>query len=207
MVFHPVREGSQATGMQDPNADQGVPHAAATGFDSQGRTSPSNSRMLANYLAHIEQLLDKQRYDAALREAFDLPYVAAALAEPQLGGSGERVKAWCDKWLRPLEAERDCPEFDNLRVYRILSERLEREELASSEPVPVKALRRLRLGRLTRSALGGISAERDTALDPEEADAVETCSILIEAARRWYAHSACHDGTVQANLARLAVLR
>jgi hypothetical protein len=32
-------------------------------------------------------------------------------------------------------------------------------------------------------------------------------TALIEAARRWYARSACHDPTVQANLARLAVLR
>jgi hypothetical protein len=31
--------------------------------------------------------------------------------------------------------------------------------------------------------------------------------VLVDAARRWYARSACHDSTVQANLARLAVLR
>ena len=33
------------------------------------------------------------------------------------------------------------------------------------------------------------------------------CTALTEAARRWYARNACHDPTVQANLARLAVLR
>lgn len=163
--------------------------------------------MFANYLAGIERLLDQQRCDLAVRDAFDLPHIAVALADPQLRSCGERVKAWCDKWLRPLEADRDPQGFDHLRVYRILSERGEREELSSSEAVPARALRRLRLSRLTRTALGGITADRHTAPGSEEADAVEICSMLIEAARRWYAQSACCDATVQANLARLAVLR
>jgi hypothetical protein len=43
--------------------------------------------------------------------------------------------------------------------------------------------------------------------EPRENEAFDMCAALIEAARRWYARSACHDPTVQANLARLAVLR
>jgi len=35
----------------------------------------------------------------------------------------------------------------------------------------------------------------------------DIATALIEAAKRWYARSACHDPIVQANLARLAVLR
>src|ERR1700681_3170070 len=50
--------------------------------------SPSSSRMLAGYLTDIEQLLDEQHRDAALREAFDLPRIAVALTDPQLRCSG-----------------------------------------------------------------------------------------------------------------------
>jgi hypothetical protein len=53
----------------------------------------------------------------------------------------------------------------------------------------------------------GFNAGRSTTLPAEGMNAVETCTILVEAARRWYAQNAVHDKTVQANLARLAVLR
>ena len=53
--------------------------------------------MLAGYLTDIEQLLDEQHRDAALREAFDLPRIAVALTDPQLRCSGERMKTWCEK--------------------------------------------------------------------------------------------------------------
>jgi hypothetical protein len=36
---------------------------------------------------------------------------------------------------------------------------------------------------------------------------LEIITALLEAARRWYARCAVHDPPVQANLARLAVLR
>src|SRR5579864_6734687 len=42
-------------------------------------TSPSSSRMIATYLTDIEQMLDEERWDAALREASDLPRIAVAL--------------------------------------------------------------------------------------------------------------------------------
>src|SRR5437762_685052 len=45
--------------------------------------SPSSSRMLARYLTDIEQLLDEQHGEAALREAFDLPRIAVALTDPE----------------------------------------------------------------------------------------------------------------------------
>ena len=35
--------------------------------------------MLASYLSDIELLLEEQRWEQALREAFDLPQIAAAL--------------------------------------------------------------------------------------------------------------------------------
>ena len=63
--------------------------------------------MLASYLADIEQLLDEQRSEAALREAFDLPEIAVALADPQLRSSGDRVKAWCHEWIAPRDAHGD----------------------------------------------------------------------------------------------------
>lgn len=51
------------------------------------------------------------------------------------------------------------------------------------------------------------SPSRTGALDPEASETAQICTALVEAARRWYARSACHDITVQTNLARLAVLR
>jgi hypothetical protein len=36
---------------------------------------------------------------------------------------------------------------------------------------------------------------------------MDFCSTVVDAVRRWYAHFACRDPIVQANLARLAVLR
>ena len=73
--------------------------------------------------------------------------------------------------------------------------------------MPTRALRRLRLRRYLRTPSRGFSARHSESLAPQETEAVEMCTALVEAARRWYARSACHDTTVQTNLARLAVLR
>ena len=67
-----------------------------------GAAAPSSSRMLASYLTDIEQLLDEQRWDAALREACDLPRIAVALSDPQLRCSGDEVGMWCRQWIPPL---------------------------------------------------------------------------------------------------------
>src|SRR6202030_4094952 len=94
---------------------------------------PSSSRMLAAYLTDIEQLLDEQHRDAALREAFDLPRIAVALTDPQLRCSGEQVKTWCEQWIGPPGSE-PAPKLDYERVGRNLSERVAGDGQAASVP-------------------------------------------------------------------------
>jgi hypothetical protein len=163
--------------------------------------------MLTNYLADIDHLLDEQHWEGALREAFDLPHIAVALADSHLRSSVDRLKTWCAEWVRPLEADRTSRGLEYERVYRIVCDHVDGEGLSTFETVPALALRRLRLRRLSRTPPRGFNSDRSNTPDAEGADAVEICSTLVDAARRWYAHSACHDATVQANLARLAVLR
>jgi hypothetical protein len=170
----------------------------------QEHAAPSSSRMLASYLTDIEQLLDEQHEDVALREAFDLPRIAVALTDPQLRCSGEQVKTWCEQWIGPPGSE-PVPKLDYERVGRNLSERVTADGKTPS--VPTRALQRLRLRRHVRTPPRGFSAGRTEHLSSEDPEAVEMCTALVDAARRWYARSACHDTTVQTNLARLAVLR
>lgn len=167
--------------------------------------APSSSRMFAAYLADIEQLLDAQRREPALREALDLPRIAIALGDPQLRCNREALHRWCEEWIRPPGAERDAQGVDYERLVRGIDERLAQ----TSEPdgVPMRALRRLQLRRHARTAPRGFRARRLPDLPAREGETFDMAAALIEAARRWYARSACHDPTVQANLARLAVLR
>jgi len=164
-----------------------APHPPAAPVAHRTPSAPSSSRMFAAYLGDIEQLLDAHRPEAALREALDLPRIAVALADPQLRCSRERLKTWCEEWIRPPGAERDAHGLAYEHLARNITERV----LQGAEPasVPTRALRRLE------------------DLPARESEAFDMCAALIEAARRWYARSACHDPTVQANLARLAVLR
>lgn len=165
----------------------------------RGLTTPSSSRMLASYLTDIEQLLEEQRWDAALREACDLPRIAVALSNPELRCSGEDVGTWCAQWLPRAQP----PGADNP------------EPLVKTAPaqqsgpaaVPALALRRLQLRRHVRTPPRGYRQSPADSLDPQGAQSAETGLALIGAARRWYARSGCHDPTVQSNLARLAVLR
>ena len=161
--------------------------------------------MVAAYLVDIEQLLDAQRREAALREALDLPSIAVALADPGLRSSRERVARWCQEWIRPPGAERDAHGLDYEQLARKISERV--AQTAEPEGAPMRALRRLQLRRHARTAPRGFGARRAADLPPRESEAFDMCTALIEAARCWYARTACHDPTVQANLARLAVLR
>jgi hypothetical protein len=158
--------------------------------------------MLASYLTDIEQLLDEQRWDAALREACDLPRIAVALSDPQLRCSGEEVGMWCRQWMTP---ERD----DAAQEAAPAGEQATAADSEASAPqlVPTTALRRLRLRRHVRTPPRGYAPTPDETLNPREAQSDETGRALVGAARRWYARSGCHDPTVQANLARLAVLR
>jgi hypothetical protein len=167
--------------------------------------APSSSRMFAAYLTDIEQLLDARRRDAALREALELPRLAVALADPGLRCSRERVRTWCEEWIRPPGAERDAQGLDYERLAGNIIERV--VQAADADAIPMRALRRLQLRRHARTAPRGFRASRTGDLSARESELFDLCTALIEAARRWYARSACHDPIVQANLARLAVLR
>jgi hypothetical protein len=156
--------------------------------------------MLASYFTDIEQLLEDQRWDAALREACDLPRIAVALSDPQLRCSGEEVATWCRQWLRA--AGEGGAAQDGLPCASA------HQAAAGDAPsVPTRALRRLQLRRHVRLLPRGFRREPQAGLDAHAAEAVATGRALVEAARRWYARSGCHDPTVQVNLARLAVLR
>ena len=182
-----------------------VSYPSAAPVANRTPSPPSSSRMVAAYLADIEQLLDAQRREAALREALDLPSIAVALADPRLHSSREQVTKWCQEWIRPPGAERDAHGLDYEHLARNAAERV--AQTAEPDGVPVRALRRLQLRRHARTAPRGFRARRAGDLSPRDSEAFDVCTALIEAARRWYARSACHDPTVQANLARLAVLR
>jgi hypothetical protein len=190
------------TRMQDQRARESVARDGALG--TKARVAPSSSRMLTSYMSDIEQLLDEQQWERALREALDLPLIAVALADPQLSTSSERLKAWCDEWIRPEDPDSNARCADYERVSATVIARAAGEAGAA---VPSLALKRLRLRRLVRTPPRGFNAGRSGTLGPEGVNAVETCTILVEGARRWYAQGAVHDKTVQANLARLAVLR
>ena len=162
--------------------------------------------MLASYLSDIELLLEEQRWEQALREAFDLPQIAAALSDPRMQISVDRVQAWCEEWVKNGEEQPTITDPDVGRIVQLVCERADRASMAN-ELVPALALRRLRLHRLQRTRHRGFKSGPLTLLGPEAADTTQICTTLVHAARRWYAQSACHDAVVQANLARLAVLR
>src|SRR3569833_477562 len=178
--------------------------ASAKAVGNNMRVALSCSRMLTSYLSDVEQLLDEQRWEAALRDVFDLPLIAVALSDAQLSASSERLKAWCHEWIRPVEPDRNVRGADYERVCSTVLSRHVQDDEAS---VSSLALKRLRLRRHARTPPRGFSFDRSGTLGPEANSAIDTCTILVEAARRWYGHSAVHDSIVQANLARLAVLR
>ena len=160
--------------------------------------------MFASYLTDVERLLDEHRSEVALREALDLPRLAVALGDSRLRASAEQVTQWCGEWIRPPGAEHDVQGLDYERLARRIAERS--AELAGTEPVPMRALRRLQLRRHVRMPPRGFVPER-VYLTAREAETAEICDALLEASARWYARSACHDPAVQNNLSRLAVLR
>jgi len=165
---------------------------------ARGSTPPSSSRMLTRYLTDIEELLEHQHWEAALREARDLPQIVVALADPALHSSAEAVTRWGERWIAPEE-----------RTTALVAAALQPSfaESSTAAAVPTRALRRLQLRRHVRTAPRGYPLEAPADLAPAEREAIDTARSLVQSARLWYAHSGCHDSTVQANLARLAVLR
>jgi hypothetical protein len=168
-------------------------------------TVPSSSRMLASYLTDIEQLLDEQRWDAALRDASDLPRIAVALSDPLMRASSVEVAQWCSRWVTPSHPAIGAAQVIPDRAGG--SAPLPPHPGSATPSVPTAALRRLQLRRHARSRPRGFLLGPDESLDPQAADSVQTGRTLVEATRRWYARSGVHDPTVQTNLARLAVLR
>ena len=174
--------------------------------DVDSWVQPSSSRMLTAYLADVEQNLDEQRWDLAFRDAIDLPQIAVALTDPALRSSAERCKAWCAQWVRPANAANDSA-VEHQRICEIVEKHAERAAPNSSDAVPSVALRRLRLRRHARNAPRGFNGGRTVRENSDAAETFAICTAVVEGIRRWYANSACHDATAQANLARLAVLR
>jgi hypothetical protein len=168
------------------------------------RTSPSSSRMLASYLTDIEQLLDEQRWDAALRDAADLPRIAVALSDPLMRSSSDDVAQWCTRWLTPCDPALGAQLVPDCAGGLTP---LQAHAGSASPSVPAAALRRLQLRRHARTLPRGFLVGPDESLEPAAADSVQTGRALVEATRRWYARSGVHDATVQLNLSRLAVLR
>ena len=190
--------------MHDQHAHERDTPSKARILSSSPRVRPSSSKMLTNYLADIEQLLDEQNWDVATREARDLPRVAVALSDPQMRCSGERIRKWCADWIRPIKTE-SASHVDLERVTRALLHGV--SESDTTEAVPTSALRQFRLRRLARTPPSRFPSDRSRNLTTEGNDAVEICTTVGDAMRRWYAHEAAGSQTVQANLARLAVLR
>jgi hypothetical protein len=180
---------------------------AATPAGRRAAFKTLSSKMFDTYLTDIEQLLQHQIWSAALTDALVLPHIAVALSDPRQGSSGEQYKAWCATWVRPDARTSAQSAGDGERLFRMWCERAGCPEQDAARAVPVRALRQLRLRRLARPMSPGCHPSHPKTGDADAVQAVEVCTLLIDAARRWYTRRAARDDIVQANLARLAVMR
>lgn len=166
-----------------------------------------SSRMLESYLGDVEYLLREGLWGEAEPLALALPHICAALSHLDLASSRERFQEWCEAWVRPPVADTSLSVPKPEQLYRLATERGADTPAEQSPSVPLRPLRQLRLRRLSRAAP---ARRRGTLTDLRglrEEPAREACVVLVEAVRRWYSDWAALDATVQANLARLAVLR
>src|ERR1700752_611438 len=124
-----------------------MPETPTGSVTSAGRPVPSSSRMVASYLTDVEKLLEAQRWDAALCEAYDLPRIAVALTDPTLQSSGEQLKNWCEQWIRPADEEDAGDLLDYEHVCRAVCDHIEHDDTAEPKSITARALRRLRLRR------------------------------------------------------------
>jgi hypothetical protein len=193
--------------MLETQAPESAPRPPAKPPAPRPSVAPSASRTFARFMNDISQLLDEHRYEAAARIATDLPQIAVALADPGLSCSADRIRAWCEQWIRPSAARRDASGSEHETICRSACERIARSEGSQPQWVPARALKRLRLRRHVRNPPRGYLPARTDRLSTEDAAAVQYSEALLEAGRVWYARSAVHDPTVQQNLSRLTVLR
>ncbi len=190
---------------QRPAPDRGTGSAAPNPSNSRhGR-----SRMLDAYLNDIDYLMRERLWAEAVPLALALPHICAAISDPTLKSSPEHYLEWCQNWVRPSRTDTGVTVPTADALFRLAQSRAEVADDESGTAVPAAALRRLRLRRLTRatplrrkSALSEL-LRLDAALEPER----EAAIALVDAVRRWYADRGATDGTVQSNLARLAILR
>ena len=163
--------------------------------------------MVASYLTDVENALEAQRWDAALCEAYDLPRIAVALTDPTLQSSGDSKRPGASSGSGP-PIEDDDDGLDYQRVRRTVCEHIEHEQDAA-DAAACRPVRCAGCGCAATCAPHRAASSRMPcpAADPEASESARICTALVDAARRWYARSACHNTIVQANLARLAVLR
>jgi hypothetical protein len=166
-----------------------------------------SSKMFDTYLTDIEQLLHHQIWGAALTDALALPHIAVALSDARQRSCGEDFKAWCAAWVKADAATTSEPAATGERLFRMWCERAGCPEQEAARAVPMRALRQLRLRRLARPMSPGCHPSRPKTSDADAVQAVEVCTLLVDAAQRWYTRRAARDDIVQANLARLAVVR
>jgi hypothetical protein len=191
--------------MSIPYNPEHHPHPAPAGRRADFHTL--SSKMFDTYLTDIEQLLHHQMWGAALTDALALPHIAVALGDARRRSSGECYKAWCATWTRAEVQPNADPAPDGARFFAMWCERAGCSEPESALAVPVRALRQLRLRRLARPMSPGCHPSQPTTNDADALQAVEVCTLLVESANRWYTRRAARDDIVQANLARLAVMR
>jgi hypothetical protein len=187
---------------QESSAEGSLPVSVAHAAER-----PRSSRMLDSYLADIEYLMRAQLWKRAAPLALALPHICSALSSADLVSSADAYRAWCENWVRPLRDDTSLTAPSPAELERMAAECAVEPDLAHHAGVPVRALRQLRLRRLSRAALPRGRAPLALAAQASDERASEACLALVQAVRRWYRDWAARDPVLQTNLARLAVLR
>jgi hypothetical protein len=181
-------------------------HAAAPA-DRRTDFRTLSSKMFDTYLMDIEHLLHHQMWGAALTDALALPHIAVALSDVRQRSSGDEFKAWCATWVRPDAGTSPQSLLAGEPLFQMWAQRAGCSETDPACMKPVRALRQLRLRRLARPMSPGCHPSQPRTTDADAVQAITVCTLLIDAAQRWYTRRAARDAIVQANLARLAVMR
>ena len=190
---------------QRPAPDRG----AGSATRDRPNSRRGRSRMLDGYLADIEYLMRERLWSEAVPLALALPHICVAIGNSALRSSPDEYLKWCQHWVRPLRTDTTSTVPTPDTLFRLAQSRSEAPDDESGTVFPEAALRQLRLRRLTRatpfrrkSAISDL-VRIDAAQEPDR----EAAIALVDAVRRWYADRGALDGTVQTNLARLAILR